>query len=82
MKRRKRGQDDVWDAFEKAFPAARGYKLFRKAGFSEDWLSDNIYIYSRRSRVRWIITLAGYPGRGSLSRAAEVIAGIIADDAL
>jgi hypothetical protein len=80
--RRRRGKDDVWDAFKKAFPSGRGYTIYRKAGFSEDWLSDNIYLYHSRSRVRWIVSLAGYPGRGALAKAAQTVAGIIADDAL
>ena len=69
--------DRVWDAFERAFPPAQGYKLFRKAGFSRDWLSENIYIYHPGQHTRWIVAMAGYPGRGSLTSAAKVIAGLI-----
>jgi LysM repeat protein len=82
MDRKRQGrQDAVWDIIQRHFPQSRGYELFRKAGFAREWLSDNIYIYNPGSRRRWIITLAGYPGRGALTRAADVVSKIIlADD--
>ncbi len=80
--KRKGRTDRVWDAFERAFPATEGYKLFRKAGFSRDWLSENIYIYNGKKRIRWIVAMAGYPGRGSLTGAAGVIARLIKEGKL
>ncbi len=78
MDRKRKGRTDrVWDAFQRAFPPEKGYALFRKAGFSRDWLSENIYIYNPKQRRRWIVTMAGYPGRGSLTSAAKIIAELI-----
>ncbi len=78
MNRKRKGRSDrVWDAFARAFPEKEGYALFRKAGFSRDWLSENIYIYNPKHRSRWIVALAGYPGRGSLTGAAKIIAALI-----
>ena len=75
--KRKGRTDRVWDAFEEAFPPDQGYKLFRKAGFAREWLSENIYIYNPKQSTRWIVTMAGYPGRGSLTGAAKIIARLI-----
>ena len=75
--KRKGRTDRVWDAFEKAFPPDQGYKLFRKAGFAREWLSENIYIYNAKQMTRWIVTMAGYPGRKSLTSAAKIIARLI-----
>ena len=75
--KRKGRSDSVWDAVQRQFPPAAGYVLFHKGGFSQDWLSDNIYIYNPRLRTRWIITMACYPGRKCMTRAAGVIARIL-----
>jgi len=78
MESKRRGSHDpVWDVMERRFPPSRGYLLFRKAGFSQGWLSENMYIYRRRSRQRWIVALAGLGGRDTLTRAAETIARLI-----
>jgi len=80
--KRKGSHDPVWDVMERAFPPSKGYLLFRKAGFSQDWLSENMYVYRRRSRQRWIIAMAAYGGRDCLTGAAEVIAKLISSGAL
>lgn len=80
--------DGVWLALERHLipksqrgqPSKGSYQLFRKAGFSQDWLSDNIYVYQPHSKVRWIVVMAAYPGRKSLDQAADIIARIIKDD--
>jgi hypothetical protein len=83
MERKRRGKHDpVWDAMEQSFPPRRGYLLFRKAGFSQDWLSENVFVYHRRSRVRWIVTLAAHGGRDCLTQAARAVARLILDGAL
>lgn len=89
-RRRMRKKDPVWDVLERHFipkaerdtPRKGGYQLFRKAGFSYDWLSENMYIYTPKGRVRWIVSMAGYPGRDSLTDAADIIARIIKEDRL
>ncbi len=81
-------RDPVWQALERHLiprdqrgrQVRGGYQLFRKAGFSQDWKSDNFYVYQPHSRVRWIVVMAGYPGRGALDEAADVLARIVKGD--
>jgi LysM repeat protein len=86
LNRKRQGKKDaVWDVLEKHFipreqrknPTRGGYQLFRKAGFSEEWLSENMYIYLPHGRTRWIVSLAGHDGRGCLTQAADIIAELI-----
>lgn len=56
--------------------------FFHKAGFSQQWFSDNVYVYNPRLNRAWIITMAGKPGRDSLDEAARVIGQLIAGGAL
>jgi LysM repeat protein len=72
---RRRG-DEVVDALARDFPA--GTNFYHKAGFSNDWYSDNVYIYDTTRPYAWIVTMAGYPGRESLTSAAGIIGDIIA----
>ena len=89
-RKRKGKKDPIWDIFERRFipKAARGeaaqgrHQLFRKNGFARQWASENIYVYLPGSRVRWMVALAGYPGRYSLTEAADIIAALIAEDEL
>lgn len=88
LNRSRDANDPVWQALERHLipkdqrgkPTRGGYQLFRKAGFSQDWRSDNFYVYQPHSRVRWIVVMAGYPGRGALDEAADVIARIVKGD--
>ncbi len=91
LNRKRQGKKDpVWDVLEKHFipkderknPKKGGYQLFRKAGFSEEWLSENMYIYLPHGRTRWVVALAGHDGRGCLTEAADVVARIIKDGKL
>ena len=77
-----RRQNAIWKTVSRHFPARAGFVLFHKPGFSRGWMSENIYIYNSGSRRRWIITLAGYPGRGCLTGAARVISKILRAEAL
>jgi hypothetical protein len=89
-RKRKGKKDAVWDVLEKHFipkkqrknPVKGGYQLFRKAGFSQGWLSENMYIYLPHGRVRWIVSLAAHDGRDGLTEAADVIARIIKEGKL
>jgi hypothetical protein len=88
LNRARSASDPIWSALEKRLvpesqrgkPERGGYQLFRKSGFSQDWKSDNFYIYQPHSRVRWIVVMAAYPGPRSLDQAADVIARIIKED--
>ena len=89
-RKRKGRKDPIWDIFERRFipkgsqgAAGQGKpQLFRKNGFARQWASENIYVYLPGRRERWIVTLAGYPGRYSLTKAAEVIANLIVENDL
>ncbi|MGB0592293.1 MAG: LysM peptidoglycan-binding domain-containing protein [Myxococcota bacterium] len=89
-RKRKGKKDPIWDTFERRFipkdaqgAAAQGRpQLFRKNGFARQWASENIYVYLPGRRERWMVALAGYPGRYSLSKAADIIATLIAENAL
>jgi len=84
-RKRAHRKDPVWDVLEEAFiPRGQrahakrgGYQIFRKSGFARDWASDILYIYQPGTRTRWIIAMAGYPGRYCLKKAAKVLADII-----
>lgn len=78
--KRKRGMDVV-NNIAKAFGRDE-LVMYHKPGFSEGWISDVVYIYRRRSRTRWIVAIAGYPGRAALNRAATAIGEALAADAL
>lgn len=56
--------------------------MYHKPGFSEGWISDVVYIYRRHSRKRWVVAIAGYPGRAALNRAALAIGEALAADSL
>ena len=59
-----------------AFPEET--RFFNKPGFARDWFSDVVYIYLPHKNERWIVAMAGYPGRNSLDDAARIIGKIIA----
>ncbi|MCL2325294.1 MAG: LysM peptidoglycan-binding domain-containing protein [Proteobacteria bacterium] len=77
---RQRGTEIV-DIFAKIFKDSR-VKFYAKPGFSEDWFTDNIYIFDPRHNQAWIVVMSGYPGRRSLDDAARVIAKIISSGKL
>jgi hypothetical protein len=72
---RTRGTEMV-DRFAAVFKDPR-VKFYSKPGFSEDWFTDNAYIFDPRHNQAWIVVMTGYPGRDSLNSAATVIAKII-----
>ncbi len=68
--------DEVVDALARDFPI--GTVFYHKAGFAGDWYSDNVYIFDPTQGRAFIVTMAGYPGRSSLNRAAAIIGDILA----
>ena len=72
---RTRGTEMV-DRFAAVFKDPR-VKFYSKPGFSENWFTDNAYIFDPRHNQAWIVVMTGYPGRDSLNSAATVIAKII-----
>lgn len=83
--RRKRDhkRDQVWEALAAAFPARGigGYPLYKKGGFSEDWVSDSYFIVGRGQR-RYLLSLAGYGGWNAIDSAGKILAGLLKTGAL
>lgn len=76
---RKRG-NEVATALRRADRRGR-WTFYHKPGFAGEWMSDVVYIYQRRSRRRWVVVLAGHPGRDAVESAARVVGELIAEDA-
>jgi LysM repeat protein len=77
---RPRGQEVVDAIDESAF--GPGTQFYHKAGYAGDWFSDNIFVKDPSSRTVWVVAMANYPGRGSLSRGARVLSSLIGEGAL
>lgn len=77
---RTRGTEIV-DRFAQVFKDSR-VKFYSKPGFSEDWYTDNVYIFDPRYNQAWIVVMSGYPGRNALNSAATAIAKIISSGKL
>ena len=77
---RTRGREMV-DRFAAVFKDNR-VKFYSKPGFSEDWFTDNVYIFDPRYNQAWIVVMSGYPGRSSLNSASTAIAKIISSGKL
>jgi LysM repeat protein len=52
--------------------------FYHKAGYAGDWYSDVVYVLDPARTKAWVIAMAGFPGRGSLSRAAEILGKVLA----
>jgi len=77
---RSRGMEVVEGLDESAF--GPGTQFYHKAGYAGDWFSDNVFVKDPSSRTVWVIAMANYPGRGSLSRGARVLGSLIGEGAL
>lgn len=76
---RKRG-NEVVSALRKADKRKR-WVFYHKPGYAGDWMSDVVYVYQRRSSRRWIVVVAGNPGRDTVKQGARVIGELLAEDA-
>ena len=77
---RKRGMEIV-EGIESRFKRGQ-VAFYHKPGYSEQWMSDVIYVYRYNSRRRWVVAMAGYPGRDALNSAAKALGAILARDGL
>lgn len=77
---RSRGMEVVEGLDANAF--GPGTQFYHKAGYAGDWFSDNVFVKDPSSRTVWVIAMANYPGRGSLSRGARVLGSLIGEGAL
>lgn len=55
---------------------------YHKPGFALRWMSDAVFIEAADTHQRYIVALAGYPGRESLDAAARAIGELLASGAL
>jgi hypothetical protein len=64
-------------------PSFSGSTVFsHKAGFAEDWFSDNVYIDDPELDRAWVVVLAGNPGRSCLDDAATIVGELLAQGKL
>jgi len=56
--------------------------LYSKPGYATGWYSDVVYVLKPNSNRRWVVALAGYPGRQSLNQAARVIGRLLSSGEL
>jgi hypothetical protein len=56
--------------------------LSHRAGFADDWATDNVYIDDPALDRTWGVVLAAGPGRASLNRAAELMGRLLSSGAL
>lgn len=77
---RSRGMEVVDGLDASAF--GPGTQFYHKAGYAGDWFSDNVFVKDPSSRTVWVIAMANYPGRNSLSRGARVLSTLIGEGAL
>ena len=60
----------------------RNISTYNKPGFANKWMSDVVYILEPHSNRRWIVAMAGWPGRSSLDKASRLIGRILSSGAL
>ena len=77
---RSRGMEVVEGLDANAFGPST--QFYHKAGYAGDWFSNNVFVKDPSSRTVWVIAMANYPGRGSLSRGARVLSSLIGEGAL
>ncbi|MBI5488826.1 MAG: serine hydrolase [Deltaproteobacteria bacterium] len=51
--------------------------FFHKAGYADEWFSDNVYIDDPALDRTWVVVLAGRPGRSCLDRVAELLGELL-----
>ena len=56
--------------------------LSHRAGFADDWATDNVYIDDPALDRTWVVVMAAGPGRASLNRAAELMGRLLSSGAL
>ena len=74
---RSRGENIV-DGLRAGYGAERALTLHHKAGFALKWMSDNLLVEEPATGDRYIVALAGYPGRESLDQASLLIGKLLA----
>lgn len=77
---RPRGENIV-DGLRAGFGLERPVTLHHKAGFALKWMSDAVLVEETATGKRYVVALAGFPGRESLDQAALLIGKLLAQGA-
>jgi hypothetical protein len=77
---RPRGENIV-DGLRAGFGPERPLALHHKAGYALKWMSDAVLVEETATGKRYIVALAGYPGREALDQAALSIGKLLASGA-
>ena len=75
---RRRGKEFV-TALKRAYGRTDA-RFMHKPGFAGEWYSDVVYVYLPKSKRRWIVVAAGYPGRSSLTSAGKALGKVLRED--
>jgi hypothetical protein len=73
--------DGLRAGFGAVHDAGRPLALHHKAGFALKWMSDAVLVEETATGKRYLVALAGYPGRESLDQAALLIGKLLASGA-
>ena len=84
--KRTKHPDGTWQAFADAFPgkksaAGAASNVYKKGGFADDWVSDNLFIRGNGNR-RYLVAISAHGGRTALDHAAKLIADVLKRDLL
>ncbi len=84
--KRTKHPDGTWQAFADAFPGRKSAagapsNVYKKGGFADDWVSDNLFIRGNGNR-RFLVAISAHGGRTALDHAARLIAEILRKDEL
>jgi len=78
--RRKRGMGVV-NGIREAL-GDREVTFHNKPGYALKWFSDNVFVHDVSFHRRWIVVMAGRPGRSALDEAARHVGALLAEGAL
>ncbi len=84
--KRTKHPDGTWQAFADAFPGKKSASgtpslVYKKGGFADDWVSDNLFIRGPGNR-RFLVAFSAHGGRTVLDHAARLIAELLKRDEL
>lgn len=78
--KRPRGENIV-DGLRAGFGPERPITAHHKAGYALKWMSDAVLVEETATGARYLVALAGYPGRESLDQASLLIGKLLATGA-
>jgi hypothetical protein len=78
--KRSRG-NGVLDGLRRGFGDQK-IRTWSKPGFARNWFSDVVFVEVVGTGERWIVSMAGYPGRSALDSAAEHVGRLLREGRL